>query len=459
MARPRRLYSDGEKFYYIINKKRVFVKVPKGSSMKQVQKVNVKTIINLPETKRLKRRKKKVNPKFQRVPQKNLLDVLTKETQGGLPYFIFKEQKQFPTLDEISKGVKKEEPLKPMKPMKPEPDIFTGMKPEPFTPVKPEPVPKPSKFFNKKIEIVDLSKPKPNPTYVFSLSNPFKRTAKISPEVEVPSLNIKPTTVTNFDPYIQFMKSTNRKNYTSGLLKVFKKNDLPAPSKGDADYKSFKTDLKKALKEYNKKGDDDETDINKDFSNITLGKGIADDGLYNDDIEKILTKRIKDYVPVIPADKTDELLKYVAKGDKRFGAVINTVGSKSDGTGQNGNSVGHWTSVYINNEDDYPSIEYFDPLVLDDIPDRLYNTLKKIARKMNPEMLFKFKPNMIRRQDIKKSTCGYHSMKFLDDRYNSIPFHEASGYDNFIEEHKGSDDSIDGEKDIEEYKKKYSSYI
>ena len=65
MARPRRLYTDDKgKFYYIINKKRVFVKVPKGATQKQVQKVNVKTIVNLPETKRLKRRKKRIKPKF-----------------------------------------------------------------------------------------------------------------------------------------------------------------------------------------------------------------------------------------------------------------------------------------------------------------------------------------------------------------------------------------------------------
>jgi hypothetical protein len=211
----------------------------------------------------------------------------------------------------------------------------------------------------------------------------------------------------------------------------------------------------KAIKKYNKslKGDDDEV-INR------KGKGVGDDdGLYNDEIEKVIKKRVKDYVPVIAADKTDDLLKYVGRGDKRFGAIVNTADSSSDGTGRNGNSIGHWTAVYINNEDDFPSIEYFDPLVQSEIPDRLYNSLRKIARRMNPEMYFKFKPNMIRRQDIKKSSCGWHSMKFLDDRYNGIPFHDASGYDDFIEQNKGADNSLDGEKDIDDYKKKYNNYI
>ena len=445
MVRPRRLYTDEKgKFYYIINKKRVFVKVPKGATQKQVQKVNVKTIVNLPETKRLKRRKKRIKPKFEKPPSKNLYSVLTKQSEGGLPFYIFREKQQFPTLDEISKGVKvKEEPK------------FTAMKPEPpepkFTAMKPE-----SKAKAK--ETIDLTGDKPS-TF-FGFANPFKRNKVVpEPETTVPaSLQIKNFEITNFDPYIQFMKKTGRKNYTKGLLKVFRENDLPAPEKDDADYKSFKSNFKKALTEYNKKGDD-ELVSTAELTPLT-GKGMDnDDGLYNDEIEKVMTKRIKDYVPVIPADKTDDLLKYVGRGDKRFGAIINTADSSSDGTGKRGNSLGHWTAVYVNNEDDYPSIEYYDPLVEGDIPDRLYNSLRKIARKMNPEMYFKFKPNMIRRQDVKTSTCGWHSMKFLDERYNGMPFHEASGYDDFIEQHKGADDSKDGEADAQEYKKKYESYI
>lgn len=444
MARPRRLYTDDKgKFYYIINKKRVFVKVPKGATQKQVQKVNVKTIVNLPETRRLKRRKKRIKPKFEKPPSKNLYSVLTKQSEGGLPYYIFREKQQFPTLDEISKGVKKEEPK------------FTAMKPEPqepkFTAMKPESKAKPK-------ETIDLTGNKPS-TF-FGFTNPFKRNKVVpEPETTVPaSLQIKNFEITNFDPYIQFMKKTGRKNYTKGLLKVFRENDLPAPEKDDADYKSFKSNFKKALTEYNKKGDDELVSTAELTPSLT-GKGASDDGLYNDEIEKVMTKRIKDYVPVIPADRTDDLLKYVGRGDKRFGAIINTADSSSDGTGKRGNSLGHWTAVYINNEDDYPSIEYFDPLVEGDIPDRLYNSLRKIARKMNPEMYFKFKPNMIRRQDIKTSTCGWHSMKFLDDRYNGMPFHEASGYSDFIEQNKGADGSADGESDVQEYKKKYESYI
>jgi hypothetical protein len=48
---------------------------------------------------------------------------------------------------------------------------------------------------------------------------------------------------------------------------------------------------------------------------------------------------------------------------RSFAAVINTNPSQSDGTGQDGFQVGHWRAIFVDNRDDYPSIEYFDPLV------------------------------------------------------------------------------------------------
>jgi len=422
MTRPRRLYFDEslQKFYYIIKKKRVFIKVPKGVTQKQVQKVNIKNIVNLPETRRIKRRKKKVNPKFQKVPQKNLLSLLTRQNEGGLPYFIFKEQQQFPTLEELSKK----------KVIKPEPE-FTAMKPEPSTPMKPEPKTSRGSRFNPisfDTQSLDSSRKK----FLFK-----KITKNKIPPVEFGIPLTEP--VAPMFSQSPFLTPT-----------------LPRVTRPKAPLTDIMNKALRDLQEQNRKKKGEQESKGDDVS----GKGVSnDDGLYNDQIEKILKKRIKDYVPVIPADKTDDLLKYVAKGDKRFGAIINTADSKSDGTGQRGNSMGHWTAIFVNNEDDYPTMEFFDPLVSADIPNRLYNSLRKIARKMNPEMMFKFKPNMIQRQDINKSTCGYHSMKFIDDRYNGIPFSDASGYDNFIDEHKGANDSADGERDIDEYKKKFSSYI
>jgi hypothetical protein len=184
------------------------------------------------------------------------------------------------------------------------------------------------------------------------------------------------------------------------------------------------------------------------------------DGLYNDEIEKVVKKRIKNYVPVIASDEIDELPRYVARGDKRFGFVINTNPSTSDGSGNDGYRTGHWRAVYINNEDDYPSVEYFDPLSEGKMPPELINMTRKIAMKMNPSMMFKYKQNMLRRQSKMTSNCGWHSVKFLDDRYNGVPWSEATGYDDYMAQHSSApDDSHDGEKDISKYIKKYESYI
>jgi hypothetical protein len=199
-------------------------------------------------------------------------------------------------------------------------------------------------------------------------------------------------------------------------------------------------------------GDSEEADIE--------GAGYDGDGLYNDEIEKIAKKRIKDYVPVIASDQLNELPKYVARGDKRFGFVINTNPSTSDGSGNDSHPPGHWTSVFINNEDDYPSIEYFDPLAQGKMPEDLIKMCRRIAVKMNPEVMFKYKQNMLRRQSKMTSNCGFHAVKYLDDRFNGVPYSEATGYDDYMESLNSTPDgSRDGEKEIASYIKKYESYI
>jgi hypothetical protein len=121
---------------------------------------------------------------------------------------------------------------------------------------------------------------------------------------------------------------------------------------------------------------------------------------------------------------------------------------------------GHWRAVFINNEDDYPSIEYFDPLAEGKMPEDLIKMCRRIAVKMNPEMMFKYKQNMLRRQSKLTSNCGWHCIKFLDDRYNGVPYSVASGYDDYMENLNNTPDaSRDGEKEITSYIKKYESYI
>jgi len=67
---------------------------------------------------------------------------------------------------------------------------------------------------------------------------------------------------------------------------------------------------------------------------------------------------------------------------------------------------------------------------------------------------------MLRRQSKLTSSCGHHSIKFLDDRYNGVPYADATGYTDYMERmNSAADDSQDGEKDIAKTIKKYESYI
>lgn len=193
----------------------------------------------------------------------------------------------------------------------------------------------------------------------------------------------------------------------------------------------------------------------KEKTEVLGGEGYGSDGLYDDEIETIAKKRLKDYIPCIAKDETQQLLKYVKKGDKQFGFVINTDNSDQPGR--------HWRCVYINNMDDYPSIEYFDPLTEGKPEQSLIDICRKIAIKMNPEKLFKYKQNMIRRQSKLSSNCGYHCIHFLEGRYMGIPFSEITGYDEFVDkmkkEHGDLDGSGQGESELKPFMKKYNSYI
>ena len=67
---------------------------------------------------------------------------------------------------------------------------------------------------------------------------------------------------------------------------------------------------------------------------------------------------------------------------------------------------------------------------------------------------------MLRRQSKMTSNCGHHAIKFLDDRFNAVPWSEATGYDDYMAKHSSApDDSADGEKDIVKAMKRYESYI
>lgn len=194
-------------------------------------------------------------------------------------------------------------------------------------------------------------------------------------------------------------------------------------------------------------------------SEESLTEGRGSDGLYNTDIEAIMKGLKHGPVPVICSDKIGMLPDYVHKGMKKFGAIINTNPSTSDGSGKDGYRVGHWRGIFFDNDEDgRVSCEYFDPLCEGTIPPALKKVMIKVAEKMNPEDYFLVKENNLKRQSNTTSTCGFHSIKFIDDRMNGVPWSEATGYDEYMAKNK-PDDSIAGEIALEKPMKKYDKYI
>lgn len=228
--------------------------------------------------------------------------------------------------------------------------------------------------------------------------------------------------------------------------KVFRSRDTEKEALSDVSTDPSMSDL---LKEGFLSESDSET------KSLTEGRG--PNGLFNTDIEDIM-KGLKNVCPVIPSDKIGMLLDYVKQGMPKFGAIINTNPSESDGSGIDGFRLGHWRAIFFDNDDDYISAEYFDPLCEGPIPAPLKAMMKKIAKKMNPEDYFLLKENHLKRQMDTTNTCGYHCIKFIDDRYNDVPWCEATGYDDYMAKHK-PDDSEAGEKALIKPIRKYDKYI
>lgn len=441
MTRPRRLYTTAEgKFYYLIDGKKKFVKAPAGVSEKQIARINIKNIVNVPTAKRIKRRKKRIEPAY----GKKVGGVLQKSETGGLPIYFFNPSKKIPTIEEQAKAsddtttkqltrllLKNAQAKLSSSKLPPSVAIESGTKGFTFT----------------RQEFTNLSEDQRKIAIAEGaiVSSPDGTPPGVSPE---PSAMPSGRLLTNNPQPIGLVRPSAFRPTGAESKEDERKGESKEPEPAQRSLKErVVTGLKKLV-------------TGKNEAKVSPGGGGSGDGLYNDEIEKIVKKRIKNYVPVIASDEIDELPRYVARGDKRFGFVINTASSDSDGSGQNGNSLGHWMSVYINNDDDYPSIELFDPLAGGKMQPTLVSICRKIAMKMNPSMMFKYKQNMLRRQSKLTSNCGHHAIKFLDDRYNGVPYADATGYTDYMERMNSAvDDSNDGEKDIAKTIKKYESFI
>lgn len=435
MSRPRRLYLSNEgKYYYIENNKKKFIRVPPGMSQKQVQSINIRNIIGGP-ARRMRRKKKKTKIAYQKRVVKDTGDMIRGYT-AGLPLYYFTPQKNITidiakkaadtTIDKLVDLLKGATPVINAPKMPPPP--VSERRPRMPTPPPPERRPR-----------VPTPPPPPRPV-------PGRRRA-IDELAE--AIN------TEYEKSKEFIRKARGEVPISG-------REIEIRKRGE-EIAEREIEMMNRLRRMRRppSEEDSESSISPWSTDESFGEGKGDDGLYNDQIQNILQKRIKNFVPVVPADKVEELLRYVGRGQKVFSAVVNT--DDSSGAGK------HWTCVFFDNRDDFPSCEFFDPLAEDGKPpEALLSVMRKISKRMNPEKYFKYKFNKIRRQSLLTSNCGYHVCKFIEDRYDGIPFSEASGYDDYMKRQKGDgyeapDDSKDGEKEIKPYmsllKKNFSSYL
>ena len=578
--RPQRLYkTDAGRYYFIIDGKRKYIKIPKGMTEAELMKLNTKTILQT-FGRRLKKRKKRKAPKFQKpiingelgkklsvdnektassafVQQgkpiteiaevlgsakaseetkkgfKKLIDIAGKSMQGLLKGSTFKDQKQ------IKNSTEAETELKPAQKkllqstqrdiLKLENQIENEIR---ITKEQDKPKRRIGKSLGKEPEV------RPTTLYKIMLKNILEEREEQIADNKKPTFAKIPTleqannliksdklelSKSIYNKSIQLLKDNleridesdlyNETSSASPLTETeINDDDEKKPKRkkkiiidddeesNDGDEESKTADKTKKYKytelsdgmlleetasdtpsttapkkrKQTKVGEDinegrdivlDETasdtpSVAKEVDKAMGFGGVEEGGLYNDEIAKVIRKRVGEIVPVIPIDKVNSLLNYVVKGDKKFAAVVNTNPSTSDGSGSDGYRPGHWRGIYINNEDDFPSVEYFDPLVEGPPEPQLVRVMRKLCKKIAPEKMCLYKQNAIRRQAKEKSTCGWHTMQFIDDRWNGVPWSEATGYDDYIENLPGPvDGSQDGEADVSKYIKKYKVYL
>ncbi len=416
--RPKRVYKNTKgRYYYLINGKRKYIKTPKDMTDRKIFNINIKTYQPPSTSKKRKRRTKRRTMKYGNKVAGDMVPLERKTTgvvSQQLPVYLFEPGKAVDTF--LSKRDREKELKDEIKDLK----LLTYVKPE---------VSKP-----------ELKRLTYNP--------PEKKGASESKEG-------KKREVRGVDVMLK-AKDTIREFISS----------LPEIDSKTAHYDNFKqyvldnnmTDIQELME--NKKTNKMILNAYRPIRDIIVAerdmKGSGNDGskaLWNDELEKILKKKIKnDYVPVIPSDKTDDLLDHVYEGMPDFSFIINTAPSTSDGS-----SDGHWRAVYIDNNDDYKTIEYYDSLV--SRPEKtLVDVMRKIAKIINPTTTFLYKQNNLKNQSDSTDTCGYFAVRFLELRNNGVPFSEATGYDDYIAKHQ-PDASMEGEGKISEVVKIYNSYI
>lgn len=171
------------------------------------------------------------------------------------------------------------------------------------------------------------------------------------------------------------------------------------------------------------------------------GRGeLSGKGISNYDIDKILNK-YPQYVGCIAHDEIPTRIIPQVRPCSDFGFVINT--DPHDKPGE------HWQSVFVSNSPlSKGTVEFYDSYA-DHIDKQLFSDLANLVKHLQTDRYLKFKENRVRNQNCSSANCGYFAAKFLEDRFNGLPFPTASGFSGV----KKSED------EIERYKKQHGGFV
>ena len=203
--------------------------------------------------------------------------------------------------------------------------------------------------------------------------------------------------------------------------------------KAEFKHKKQKEQTHKSPEKEGKEEEEEEIDIEE--LEEKKGEGnVEKDGLWDDQIEDYMKQFAKDgWKGVYSVNELNEI-----PVSKKMSFIMNLSPDYKKGT--------HWVAVYIDAKKDM-SVDYFDSFGRDPNEETLKG-IKEIVDKIHSNVYLKLKINKIVDQRANSSTCGYHAMNFLLNRYKGIPFKDCSGYSN-VEK---------GEKDAHKLESKFKKF-
>ena len=445
--RPKRVYKNEKGLYYIVQKKKRYIKLDKNIDEKKLININIKNVLGYVKRKNITKKKNKVNNISNPKGQTQIEHDIKKSSSfldnkmflySGANNLLFNKQflPQLSYLQPPTNSNTKDLTLLIQGLL--ETNKTTNNELKDLISNKVSNVPK--MLENKKnspLKIAlkpSLSPETPAPLLKSKIIRPTPTPTKPSSVVEINDVG------TSNNSSLKTLDDLSHKELKSLAVKIKaegapeKTSVLKTPSLYNV---SQMQSLKNAIKNTGFLDNYDPETLNDVLNQLGSGSYTNDDdGLYNDEISNIVKKRIPNYfIPVIPADEIPSLLPYINSNTNKFGFIMNLDNHNEKGS--------HWIAVFISRAD--MSVEYYDSFG-DSPSTQFLRDIKPLIEKMNDNLYYILKINRIKDQSIDSQNCGYFAIHFLDNRFAGKPWKEATFFDKVIDKSKTS------EKSIERYK-------